>query len=187
VIFLKENPLVQQELNHLPWQSYAAYREFLDKLRRGEKIGGVEGENFAPNRPERHPHKLPTGDWIIYSVNHKRIWRFEFTEITVERLIPQNIVALIHSEPARQQKNFLRQLAGFCISIADNSQRLIFAVQLGAKFVPFLLAIGAATLMLLPQFTSSSLGEKTQPPLSESEAMPEEQDKFTGKEGNRSN
>lgn len=185
MIFLKENPLVQQELNHLPWQSYAAYREFLDKLRRGKKIGGVEGENLAPNRPERHPHKLPTGDWIIYSVNHKRIWRLEFTEITVERLIPQNIVALIHPYPDRRLKNFLQQLPGFCISIADNSQRLIFAVQLGAKLVPILLAIGATTLMLLPQFTYGLLGEKNQQLPLKSEPIPEDRDQFAGAEGNR--
>ncbi|WP_075902692.1 hypothetical protein [Moorena bouillonii] len=126
---------------------------------------------------------------IIYCVEHKKNWLFESTEITVEVLIPQKILAQIvnhHPDPARLPKNLLHQLLSSSISIADNSQRLIFAVQLGAKLVPFILTIGATILMLLPQFTSSSLEEKIQPPPSKSGAVTEQRDQLADTESNRS-
>jgi len=173
--------------SHLPRQSYTAYQDFLDRLGKGEKIVGERPVNFHRPNCYYYHFQLSTGDWIIYCVKHKRIWLFESTETTVELLIPQEILFdLIHSDPTRLPQNLLQQLLSSSISIADNCQRLIFAVQLGAKLLPFILTIGAAILMLLPQFTSGSLEDKTQPPTSESGAVTEERDQLADTESNRS-
>ncbi|NEQ84953.1 MAG: hypothetical protein F6K26_33890 [Moorea sp. SIO2I5] len=104
-------------------------------------------------------------------------------------MIPQKILAQIvanhHSDPAKQ-KHFMRQLFNYIISIADNSQRLIFGVQLGEIFVRNIPSIIITLLMLLPQFISGSLEEKIQPPTSESGAVTEERDQLADTEDNRS-
>ncbi|NEP23279.1 MAG: hypothetical protein F6J94_26845 [Moorea sp. SIO1F2] len=185
-IAVKQTKQVRQYArSHLSPQSYTAYQDFLDRLRKGKKIIGERPVDF--HRPNCYHFQLSTGDWIIYCVEHKRILWFELTEITVEVLYPKENVdqivtlalALMHSDPARPPQNLLGQLVNSSISIADNSQRLIFAVQ-------FLLTIGTAILMLLPQFTSSSLEEKIQPPTSESGAVTEERDQIADTESNRS-
>ncbi|EGJ35604.1 hypothetical protein LYNGBM3L_02290 [Moorena producens 3L] len=162
-------------------------------MRKGENI---VGERPVPNfhRPNCYHFQLSTGDLIIYCVEHKRILWFELTEITVEVLFPKEKVdqivtlalALMHSDPARPPQNLLQQFLSSSISIADNSQRLIFAVQLGTKLVEFILTIGIVMLMLLPQLTSSPLEEKIQPPTSESGAVTEERDQLADTEDNRS-
>ncbi|NEO73786.1 hypothetical protein [Moorena sp. SIO3H5] len=177
----------QYTRTHLSLQSKTAYQDFLDRLRKGEKIIGERPVNF--HRPNCYHFQLSTGDWIIYCIEHKRNLLFESTEITIEVLIPQKILAQIvvnHHPYPPKLKHFLGQLFNYSTSIADNSQRLIFAVQLVGKLVAFILTIGATILMLLPQFTSGSPEEKIQPPTSESGAVTEQRDQLADTESNRS-
>lgn len=166
---ITETKQVDQQLNHLSRQSYAAYQDFLDRLRRGEKI---VGERLVPDRPNYYHYQLPTREVVIYCAERKRNWRGELTEaITIEYLVPQEILESRITGGSAELPASNRQLVSSVIRMLDNTQRLIFVVE-------FLAAIAIASFMFWSQFsTAGSLGEKIQQPPSESGAVPEEHER----------
>ena len=125
------------------------------------------GERSVPNRPNYYYYQLLTRELVFYCAERKRNWRGELTEaITIEYLVPQEILkSQITGGSSEPPVSTERQVASSGIWIVDNSQRLIFVVQV-------IVTIGLTILMLSSQFSSGSLGEKTQQPPSEYESVP---------------